>query len=192
MIAAVLAGGYSTRMGEDKASLFYREQTFLECGISMLKNLSVSLEEVVVSCRRDAPYTLAVPMCFDLYENCGPMGGLRTVLEQYNQPVLCIPVDTPLLQETLLEDLYAIYETRQKMQDTSVCFVYKNMYTQKIESLVGIYTPQCIPYFEKAMLRQRYSMVQAIPKSVQCIIAYNGAPRAFSNINTKEEYAELQ
>ena len=191
MIAAVLAGGYSTRMGEDKASLLYCEQTFLERSIALLQNLSIPLDEIVVSCRRDAPYSVGLPVCFDVYENCGPIGGLRTLLECYNRPVLCIPVDTPLLQEALLAELYAIYEARQKMEDMPACFIYKNMCTQKIESLVGIYTPRCIAYFANAMLQQRYSIVQALPKNVQCIIDYNGVSKIFANINTKDEYLKL-
>jgi len=105
--AAVLAGGQSSRMGQDKALLELHGTTLLDAAISLLQRSGA--EQVLVSGRQGHP--LGVP---DLLPHCGPPGALMSLLHWLEAqqllddgPMLLIPVDMPLLQPELLQLLWS-------------------------------------------------------------------------------------
>jgi len=104
LYAAILAGGRSSRMGQDKSSLQLHGQTLLERAAQLLK--SAGAELVLVSGREGRN---GVP---DLLPECGPPGALYSLLDHIRQsygldgsPLLLIPVDMPLLREATLHHL---------------------------------------------------------------------------------------
>lgn len=99
LYAAVLAGGKSSRMGQNKADLVLQGKTLLDRAVQLLKDSGAEL--VLVSGehagRRSVP---------DLLPECGPPGALYSLLDHIRQsygldgsPLLLIPVDMPLLRE---------------------------------------------------------------------------------------------
>lgn len=104
--AAVLAGGLSSRMGQDKALLTLHGSTLLDRAIALLQQSGA--EQVMVSGRPAHPF--GVP---DLLPHCGPPGALLSLLhwlEAKGQldgaPLLLIPVDMPLLVAEMLQPLW--------------------------------------------------------------------------------------
>jgi molybdopterin-guanine dinucleotide biosynthesis protein A len=104
--AAVLAGGQSSRMGQDKALLTLNGITLLEQAVQLLQQSGA--EQVLVSGRVEHP--LGVP---DLLPHCGPPGALLSLLDWLearklldDAPLLLIPVDMPLLVPELLQPLW--------------------------------------------------------------------------------------
>lgn len=104
LYAAVLAGGLSSRMGQDKGSLQLHGQTLLERAQQLLKSAGADL--VLVSGREQSR---GVP---DLLPQSGPPGALYSLLDHIRQsygldgsPLLLIPVDMPLLGEATLHHL---------------------------------------------------------------------------------------
>jgi molybdenum cofactor guanylyltransferase len=92
---AVLAGGMSTRMGQDKSSLRLDGQTLLERARQLLHSLGA--EEV---------FAMRQGEVHDIYPDSGPLGGIHGAIHHApNKPLLIIPVDLPLLG---LEDLRAL------------------------------------------------------------------------------------
>ncbi len=103
--AAVLAGGRSSRMGQDKAQLVLEGQTLLERAVALLQ--TTGAQQVLVSGRPE--HMLGIP---DLLPHCGPPGAvlsLLTWMHDHNQldgaPLLLIPVDMPLLTLPTLQQL---------------------------------------------------------------------------------------
>ncbi|WP_303748508.1 molybdenum cofactor guanylyltransferase [Stenotrophomonas pigmentata] len=95
----VLAGGLSSRMGQDKALLRWRGRTLLEHSCALLESLGA--HPVRVS--GDYPGFDSVP---DSVPRCGPLGGLHSVVETLaDGPAWVVPVDMPLLDVTLLRQL---------------------------------------------------------------------------------------
>lgn len=95
----VLAGGLSSRMGQDKALLRWRGSTLLEHSCALLRALGA--QPVKVS--GDYPGFDSVP---DAVPRCGPLGGLYSVVETLaDGPAWVVPVDMPLLDVTLLRQL---------------------------------------------------------------------------------------
>ncbi len=103
--AAVLAGGLSSRMGQDKALLMLDGSTLLERAVALLH--STGAEQIVVSGRPEHPLGIR-----DLFPHCGPPGAVLSLLavlrerdELDGAPLLLIPVDMPLLTLPTLQYL---------------------------------------------------------------------------------------
>ncbi len=104
-LGVVLAGGLSSRMGTDKALLTRKQQSML--GFSQELLISAGVEQVVVSGKQ---HGLA-----DKIEQLGPMGGIYTVLNQYQpQALLILPVDLPLMDADSLKQLKLAGELSQQ------------------------------------------------------------------------------
>ena len=96
----VLAGGRSSRMGQDKASLEYNGQPLLDHMIGLLQQ--AGLHDVYVSGDCDV-----YPCIADSAPHQGPAHAMYDVLkhlESYDG-VLFVPVDMPLLNPQMLETL---------------------------------------------------------------------------------------
>lgn len=101
----ILAGGRSTRMGEDKANLLLDGQTLLERTSVLLQQAGADV--VLVSGRPQLPGGFS-----DVYPNCGPPGAVLSTLQWLRQHhgldgslLLFLPVDMPLLQLPTLTTL---------------------------------------------------------------------------------------
>lgn len=103
--ALLLAGGRSSRMGQDKASLVYRGKSLLDRAHDLL--VATGCGDILLSGRVEGRDS--VP---DLIPDCGPLGGLHGVLHHLDgrgeldgAPLLVIPVDMPLLSPSVLKGL---------------------------------------------------------------------------------------
>lgn len=99
-LGVVLAGGLSSRMGQDKALLPWRGRPLLDHQLDVLREAGV--DEVRVSGQRPAYRGVA-----DATPQAGPLGGLDGIAraEAGEVDLLVIPVDMPLLQVGLLRRL---------------------------------------------------------------------------------------
>ena len=99
--ALILAGGRSSRMGSDKASLPFRGDTLLAHAVSFWKSVP-AIESVIVSVGAEDHLdslpdgVIAVP---DLFPGCGPMAGLHAAFALTDAQLLYVSaVDMPFLQ----------------------------------------------------------------------------------------------
>jgi molybdopterin-guanine dinucleotide biosynthesis protein A len=99
--AFVLAGGRSTRMGQDKALLQVAGRSLLELALDKLRALDASATPRIAGSRPDlSSYAPVVP---DLHPGCGPLSGIEAALAATAQPLnLFLPVDLPLLPARFL------------------------------------------------------------------------------------------
>ena len=91
-IGVVLAGGQSSRMGQDKALLPFKGETLLHHQVQLLRHVCsrvvVSGEYVGFDCVKDSE------------TKCGPISGIYSVAKQFpNTALLVVPVDMPQLIE---------------------------------------------------------------------------------------------
>ncbi|HMP76787.1 MAG TPA: NTP transferase domain-containing protein [Kiritimatiellia bacterium] len=100
----VLAGGRSTRMGRDKATLVYRGQPQVDVARELLAGLCA---DVFVSCRPDQS-DLTGALLHDAYDNIGPLAGILTAMDAHPRaPWLVLACDLPFLDRATLEFLVA-------------------------------------------------------------------------------------
>ncbi len=98
-VGVLLAGGASSRMGQDKAELLYHGRPLIAHMLALLEGLG--LDRVVVSGDRAEFAGIA-----DISPFRGPLGGLASVAMQLpDAELLVVPVDMPQLGAVLLSRL---------------------------------------------------------------------------------------
>jgi molybdenum cofactor guanylyltransferase len=92
----VLAGGLSSRMGQDKARLSVAGHTLLESALAKLRALALQGTPRIAGARPDL--ASFAPVTPDLHPGFGPLSGIEAALFASRQPLnLFLPVDMPLL-----------------------------------------------------------------------------------------------
>jgi len=97
----VLAGGRSTRMGQDKALLQVADRSLIDMALGKLRALPLA------AAPRIAGGSLALQshaqVIADLHPGCGPLSGIEAALAASSQLFnVFVPVDTPLLPAQFL------------------------------------------------------------------------------------------
>lgn len=150
----VLAGGKSSRMGQDKAFLKRDEQTMLQFTAQQLRLAGVN--DVIVSGSKQL-YSGFDKVVEDTHVELGPLGGMYSVLCQYPEIsyLLFIPVDLPLLSQNGIRPL--LLETKHRPDSV--------MFSGQPLPLMLANTPQCRSILEKILkLNERLSIRHFISK----------------------------
>ncbi|MBL1383260.1 MAG: molybdenum cofactor guanylyltransferase [Colwellia sp.] len=105
-VGVVLAGGLSSRMGQDKAQLVRNNNSMLAFSKQILADAGVT-RIVVSGDNYDVP---------DTVKESGPVGGIASVLSRFPQAksLLILPVDLPLMTASVLAKLRINGELSQK------------------------------------------------------------------------------
>lgn len=186
--AIILAGGKSSRMGQDKALLPLGEQLMVERTLSFLK--SHSAEVIVIANKVKGFSFLKVPVFADIIAECGPLGGIYTGLVRsktvHNLIVAC---DMPFLNQDLIKFML------EEIYDYDVVVPEHN---GKLEPLCAIYSKNCIKPIEKE-LRENNLKVTNFFREVKVrrisekeTAKFNLKETSFANINTPEDYNRLK
>lgn len=105
-LGVLLAGGLSSRMGQDKAKLRHNTTDMLNFSKQLLKNSGI--ENIIVSGDGyDVP---------DKVKQSGPVGGIYSVLSSFPmaKSLLILPVDLPFMTADILKSLRIKGELSQK------------------------------------------------------------------------------
>jgi molybdenum cofactor guanylyltransferase len=104
-LGVVLAGGKSSRMGQNKANLRRQNQDMLSYSKSLLT--AVGSSQVVVSGGENG--------IDDIVADMGPLGGIQSIINQFQpQALLILPVDLPLMTSNELIALKQVGELSQR------------------------------------------------------------------------------
>jgi molybdopterin-guanine dinucleotide biosynthesis protein A len=105
LAAAVIAGGRSSRMGQDKAFLSHEGCRLLDRQLATLRELRPM--ELFVSGQRGTSYGVpGVDIVFDEEPNLGPLGGIAALLAATKMPhLLVLAVDMPHMATEFLVGL---------------------------------------------------------------------------------------
>ena len=116
-LGVVLAGGLSSRMGQNKAALLRNNTSMLNFSKQLLKSCGVN--EIVISGSRELQYDnelgLNAEIIPDTIKNAGPVGGIYSILQHYTpKALLILPVDLPLMTAKSLNKIRMAGELSQK------------------------------------------------------------------------------
>jgi molybdenum cofactor guanylyltransferase len=104
--AVLLVGGESRRMGQDKATLYYRDQPLWQRQLELLRQLSPL--EILVSARRNPVWRPAdIRFVADEPPSRGPLSGLAAAMSTMSGThLLVLAIDMPLMTADYLRELW--------------------------------------------------------------------------------------
>lgn len=182
--AGILAGGKSSRMGENKARLKLEKQSFLEKIASECREFS----EILVSVDnlekyRDIPYR----MVEDELSGYGPLEGIyqlvRACREEY---ILIVATDMPFLNAGFLKALCI------RLEGTEDCLTLTK--EGRPEPMCSIYSKKMLPVLEEMRaqsIRKPRLLFDKVNTRYVELEELGVSPELISNINTPEEYRNI-
>lgn len=208
----LLAGGKSSRMGEDKAELLLDGDSFLSCQIKKAEKLGI--HKVYVSghaAGADAfrngavKSSIHIQMVPDIYRERGPLGGLHACMKAMDTPYcLVLPVDVPQFPEETLEELLLAHENSLGAAASENAGSFGNgreggnsgkplllVHGERTEPLMGIY-PVCMADCIGEQIEKASAPVFRVIDAWGFDTFRTSAEEwKMRNINTPEDYREL-
>ena len=189
----ILAGGKSSRMGEDKALLEYEGKYFIE---KIAEELSFFDEKIIARGNNSALTKITdsdwkvIP---DIYLNHGPMGGLHAALRECElEAMFVVTCDMPLITGELVKQICNEMHEQHGILEDNIDALIAVTNDGKYHPLCGIYKKELYQVMEKH-LKQDNNRMMSILKS--CNVKYleldEEASRQLANVNTRKEYMEL-
>lgn len=182
--AAVLAGGKSSRMGQNKVLLEYENIRFLD---RICQELS-GFDELLVSAAKkgdyaDTPYQIV----YDKNQEIGPIEGIRRVLESTSCDYVFICAgDMPFVKKELVQYMQEFISSDYDCY----CLVDE----QHVHPLCAIYSKAVLPVVEELVAEGQYRLLRLLNRVRTKYIKLESTcfdKKVVRNINTKEEYQRL-
>lgn len=178
----LLAGGKSTRMGQDKRFLPIGDRTLLERGLCTLRSL---LQHVCIVIAQDSPFLSAnVSVLRDVVAHCGSLGGLYTGLREAPTPhIFLAACDMPFLNVNLIRYMIGLKEQAD---------IIVPSWNNRLQPTHAIYSKRCAPILED-MIRMRQVKIQDAFQHPSLAVRFmtegevrkfDPEGRSFLNINT--------
>ena len=177
--AILLAGGFSTRMGRDKAELELSGRSFLALQAEKLRALGI--RDILIAGRTEAyPGTRCVS---DRIAHRGPLSGIHAgLLEAAHPRALVLAVDTPLVPG---EWLLRLIRSHRGGITVTEC-------GGEPEPLIGVYDRTLAETCGELLRGEKRSVKRLLELEGCTRMAFDGDPRLLMNCNTPEEYAEVR
>ena len=157
-----MAGGKSSRMGQDKVFLRFGEETFLEY---LYRNAQLVFDNIYISTdtKEHAEQIKALPafqnisdekIILDAYPRCGPIGGICSVFDLSGMDKFAVvPTDVPCANMGVLAALLML------CHEKPCIFRRDNGY---IEPLIGAYDKSCYHNFKGCLEKGKFSIHKAL------------------------------
>lgn len=186
---AVLAGGQSKRMGQDKAFLEVGGQPVIERVLAQVEPLT---DDLFISANAPQRYAhLGLPIVPDIYPDKAALGGLYSVIQTARHPhVLVVACDMPFLNVALLRYLIELAPTAD--------IVVPLISPPQPETLHAIYSKNCLPAIKARLLADKLRIIGFFEDVSVRYIERNEVARfdphfhSFINMNTPEEWKKVQ
>lgn len=192
IVAAVLAGGLSSRMGTDKALLLdnqQRSQLHRACAVIEPLVSNGVIQKMVVSRALNPAEQQRLDCEFipDLVEEKGPLGAIYSlvqVLKNQCDYLLLLPVDLPFIQSSNLNTLID-----QGLKKQSACF-----YQDHFLPLFLPFSEQLLEYLSLQLSSSEGNLrVSGLLTELGSLaITYNEGEKFLINANTPEQWQAIQ
>jgi len=184
--AYILAGGKSSRFGEDKARVCLDD--FRIPVITSLNSLLNSLfaKVSIVANETDRYADLGYKCIQDKIPGKGPLVGVMTALEHAEtEKALIISCDMPRMSKKVLKELLAIGE---RITGSVICQI-----DGETHPFPGIYSRQNIELLRSLVEKDKLSMKGFIERLPDIeYLKYESGKVDFANMNTKQDYEKLR
>jgi molybdopterin-guanine dinucleotide biosynthesis protein A len=182
--ALILAGGDSSRMGQDKAALVLDGKTLLESVTTTMQSI---FPKVIVSVRQERA-GLNVPQVRDELVASGPLAGLAAGMKSAATPWLfAVACDMPFIQPAMIEHLAG------QRADCQAVVPMVHGYPQP---LAAFYSTRCLDIVESILNGNGKHSVRALLERLQVryvseeqMLAVDPQLRSFFDLDTPQDVA---
>ncbi|MBI5324993.1 MAG: molybdenum cofactor guanylyltransferase [Ignavibacteriae bacterium] len=192
----ILAGGKSTRMGQDKSFLKFGYHTVIEHDAELMKSI---FHDVIIITNEPDKYKILGFKCYeDIFKGIGPLGGIHSGLtNSENELNFVISCDIPFITKEVIEFIISQQEnydaviTKADGYIQQLCGLYRRKLIQQILQLVQtdseVETRNNIQHKRKCKVLSLIEMVNA--RIIDFETEYeNYKPGTFFNINKPDDY----
>lgn len=173
----VLAGGKSSRMGEDKSVMLFREQQLIEFSLSALRPYC---KDLFISSSKSIHQNSNYKTFADEHQNIGPIAGIYVSLKNTSTDyIIILPCDSPMVKKEFIEFLISMVD------DKIDALVPK--YDEHLEPLFSIYHRRILPIVEEQIKKQDFKLINLIQRINAKTIEVQDRT-CFVNINTPADF----
>ena len=181
----ILAGGKSSRMGEDKGLVLLNGKPMVQYIIEVLKEV---VSDIIIISNNESYTKFGIPVYADIIKDKGPVGGIYTGL--YNSTTelnFCISCDVPMISSDFILWL---------LKRSGNASITLPMYKDKVHQMIGVYSKQVLSNFKESTEKGHLKLSQ-VNSDMACEIIdiekeyANFDELLFSNINTKNELRSI-
>ncbi len=188
MTGFALAGGKSTRMGQDKGLIEIGGQPLIQLAVNLLKGLT---DQVFILGPSERYGFLGVPVLPDKVSSQGPLSAIYTALDSSRTALnLFLACDMPLMQLRFLKLL--VERARQ------VDAVLMRFEDGSLEPLCAIYGRSCLAAVRANFEKQRFKLSDLLAELTVAYITETDLRhlgldrRIFTNLNTPTDLKQLE
>ncbi len=176
--AVILAGGKSSRMGEDKALLpFGNFKTLTEYQIAKLSPL---FKNIYISSKSNK-FDFDAKIILDSYKDSSPLVAIASILQELKEDFFLISVDIPLVP---IDDIKNLLESYEKSKNYEIYLIESQ---NGLEPTVAIYTRKILPIALKMIKNGDHKLKNMINSSKKYLLKTENS-RAYLNVNDKNGY----
>lgn len=183
----ILAGGKSSRMGQDKSLLSFKNEPLIKHAV---KELQAVVDELIIVSNHKAKYGFSgIKEISDIYPGRGPLGGIHSGLTAATfEHVFVTACDLPFFNGRLARFLL----DRRTGYDVVVPQI-----GNYLQPLFAVYSKRCLPHAESCLRNNIrkvvafYPMVRVNYVGESLIREITEPERVFFNVNTPRDYEEI-
>jgi molybdenum cofactor guanylyltransferase len=176
----ILAGGNSTRMKQDKATMLFKGKPMLQYVIDVAKQIS---NEIYILTNHKAHQSFHLPCIPDEVKHTGAAGGIDAMLQHTTHEInVLLSCDMPFVDETSIRTLLL------EAHKASVVVPTLNGFA---EPLLGVYSKTIKNSWRQELQKENYKLSTIL--ATLNVLYYSGEalqklnPDLFRNINSKED-----
>ncbi len=185
---AILAGGESRRMGQDKAFVPFNGRFLIQTVIDTVTPLA---DELIIIANSPADYAqFKLPLFSDRFPNHGSLGGLQTAVYHSTHPhTLVVACDMPWLNPDLLRHLISL------RHEADIIVPRWNNFP---EPLHAIYNKNCLPAIDKRVAAKQLKIIRFYEEMAvryvdkEEVEQFDVNGRSFANINTPQQLTKAR
>ncbi|MFZ4545533.1 MAG: molybdenum cofactor guanylyltransferase [Saprospiraceae bacterium] len=180
---AVLAGGKSSRMKQDKGLVMLNGKRMIEHVLDAARSVT---SEIIVIANSDAYQHFSFSCFPDEMTNCGPMGGIFTALKNAKtEKVLVLSCDAPFISTEVIQKM---------MEQSGGENVLVAWHKGNIHPICAIYSKKCLPILSNKLRTGDFKLKAALEAldAIKIVFDEDEYESAFLNINTPEDLERIQ
>lgn len=177
----ILAGGESTRMGQEKALIRFEGERLIQRSLSILDHFC---DSILISSNNKALEIFGYEVVEDDHHRIGPIAGFFAALKaSQSEHHLVIPCDTPFVNTRLYKKILRYADNYEV-----VIAGTEDLYT---EPLIGYYHRSVLDIFKKQIQKGMYKLHDALNLMNGKVEIFKDK-HLFTNINSPDDLSRLE